>query len=156
MSETNPAYGKNMIAISGIYKDFPTLCLSPATIDCPYMEAFVDREVGWLVVITKIEKESLNMIPRLNEDGDPIPNKKPRRSGKNYQEQRISIRTFEEFYIRNPKEIEAFIKAYAVNLKGFEYKNLITRVQPEPASPIIKPENVILDENSQPMVAEKK
>lgn len=151
MSEAKITYGANMLITTSIYNELPTVKLIPATADCPYTEAFVDRSVGWLVIISKIEKEMVTMLPRLDDNGELVASKKPKRNGKQYQEQRAIIHTFQEFYIMDQKEIESFIKAFAINLKGFDYKPFITRIVPEAPSPIVKPENVILDANSEPI-----
>jgi len=145
-----PNYGNNMLLTSSLYKDVPTIKMIPATTECPYIEAFVDRFVGYLVVISKIEKEMATMLPRLDESGELIRSKRPKMNGKDYQEVRAIIHTFQEFYIMEPAEIENFIKAFAINADSFKYDDLITVIESKPKA-IIQNESVILDEAGIPL-----
>lgn len=150
MASAKSNYGNNMLLTTSVYNDLPTVKLIPATLDCPYMEAFVDRKVGYMVVITKMEKEMATMLPRLDDAGELVRCKKPKMNGKDYNEQRAIIHTFQEFYIIEQDEIENFIKSFAINADTFKYADLITLVDTKPKA-IIRNESVILNEGGVPM-----
>ena len=143
--------GKNMLLTTGVFNNMKTLKMMPATVDCPYVEAFVDRGSGTLVILSKIEKDTFQFIPRVDTDGEAIPAKRSKRNGVKVQEQRVTFRTFEEFYITEPKEVENFVKMFGINLKDVDYKELISKIEIQPESPIIKPQTVILDEKAEPI-----
>ena len=127
--------GKNMILInaadiSSMQRSFKMI---PANKDCPYVECIYSMKDGFLAVITKNMKQSYHMVPRLDDNGDPIPMKggKVRSNNKDYKEERRMVDTFSEFYIMTPEEIEGFIKLYAINAEGFDYDQFINPPVPE-------------------------
>ena len=79
-----------------------------------------------LAVITKTMKQSYHMVPKLDDNGDPIKTKTQRANGKAYKEERRLVDTFSEFYLLTPEEINGFIESFAVNAKSFDYKSFTT------------------------------
>jgi hypothetical protein len=79
-----------------------------------------------LAVITKVMKQSYHMVPKLDDNGDPIKTKNKRPNGKEYKEERRLVDTFSEFYLLTPEEINGFIESFAVNAKTFDYKSFTT------------------------------
>ena len=126
--------GKNMILInaadiSSMQRSFKMI---PANKDCPYVECIYSMKDGFLAVITKNMKQSYHMVPKLDDNGDPVPMKgKIRPNKKDYKEERRLVDTFSEFYLMTPEEIDGFIKLYAINAKEFDYDQFINPPMPE-------------------------
>ena len=72
--------GKNMMIVTSSFRNVKSFTLIPATSDCPYVEAMYDPSSGILAVISKVMKQSYHMIPKLDDNGEPVrlktPNKK--------------------------------------------------------------------------------
>ncbi len=63
------------------------------------------------------------MVPRLNDEGQPMRLKVPnKQTGKTVKEQRISQETYSEYYIAEKKDIEDFINIFAINADTFDFK----------------------------------
>ena len=64
------------------------------------------------------------MVPRVDDNGDPIPvgKGKARMNGKGYREERRTIQTFHEYYITDKAEIESFLEMFSINYDTFDYK----------------------------------
>ena len=116
----------------------------PITLDCPYVECMYSTKDNVMAVITKTMKQSYHMVPKLDDQGDPIKTTTQRANGKTYKEERRLVDTFSEFYLLTPEEINGFIESFAVNAKTFDYKAL-TMPKKDPKDEIIsvgKPELV--------------
>jgi len=137
--------GKNMILVNA--PDFQSMeksfKLVPITLDCPYVECLFSAKDKVLAVISKVMKQSYHMVPKLDDNGDPIKSKTKRPNNKEYKEERRLVDTFSEFYLLTPEEINGFIESFAVNAKEFDYKSM---TQPKEAKdkiiPVGKPEMV--------------
>ena len=120
--------GKNMIIINA--PDFQSMekafKMIPITLDCPFVECMYSTKDNVMAVITKTMKQSYHMVPKLDDNGDPIKTKNKRPNGKEYKEERRLVDTFSEFYLLTPEEINGFIESFAVNAKTFDYKSLTT------------------------------
>ena len=139
-------FGGNMLLITSGFRGATSFGLIPLTEDCPYVECLFDPSSNILAVITKTVKGSYHMVPRLDDNGDPMRVKVGRReNGKTVKEQRAMDDTFSEFYVADPNEIESFINMFAVNAKQFDYKQYIAKNDIEgerPESQIIMPASV--------------
>lgn len=132
--------GQNMMLISSAFRQVKSFSLVPVTEDCPYVEAMFDPSASILAVITKVKKNSFHMVPRLNDDGQPIRLKAPNmETGKTVKEQRVSVDTFSEFYVTDKEEIKNFIGMFAVNAKSFDYDQFFVDVEETKTSKIIMP-----------------
>ena len=132
--------GQNMMLISSAFRQVKSFSLVPVTEDCPYVEAMFDPSASILAVITKVKKNSFHMVPRLNDDGQPIRLKAPNmETGKTVKEQRVSVDTFSEFYVTDKEEIKNFIGMFAVNAKSFDYDQFFIDVEETKTSKIIMP-----------------
>ena len=120
--------GKNMILINA--PDFQSMekafKMIPITLDCPFVECMYSAKDNVMAVITKTMKQSYHMVPKLDDNGDPVKTKTQRANGKAYKEERRLVDTFSEFYLLTPEEINGFIESFAVNAKTFDYKSLTT------------------------------
>ena len=114
-----------MMLVSSDWNDKPSFRLMPVTDNCPYVEFLYDPESKVFVVISKVKKTSLHMLPKLDENGDPMATKVPRRNGKLIKEERKSIETFQEYYIGSVIDIQTLIKLHAINESQFDYLSLL-------------------------------
>lgn len=119
--------GQNMMLVNSAFRNAKSFTLMPVSNDAPYSECLFDPSAGILVVITKNEKEVFHMVPRLDENGEPVKLKFPNSAtGKVVKEQRVSIRVFNEFYITDKADIELLINMFAINASTFDYKSFLT------------------------------
>ncbi len=103
--------GKNMIIINA--PDFQSMekafKMIPITLDCPFVECMYSTKDNVMAVITKTMKQSYHMVPKLDDNGDPIKTKQTRANGKTFKEERRLVDTFSEFYLLTPEEINGFV-----------------------------------------------
>jgi hypothetical protein len=124
---------KSMLLITSSWGSKKTFKMIPATPDAPYNEAIFDLESKVLAVIGKEKKDSMHMVAKLNEWGDPVSMKIGKRSnGKDYAEERKTLEAFYEYYIEDMKEIEDFIKSVAVNAETFNVSQYLNVVEEAP------------------------
>jgi len=122
----NAEIGKNMMLVTSAFRNNKSFSLIPITLNCPYVEALFDPESKILAIITKTHKGSYHMVPKLDDNGDPVRLKMQKReNGKTIKEQRVLVDTFSEFYVNIEKEIEEFVKLFAVNASKFDYKTFL-------------------------------
>lgn len=114
-----------------------TFRLMPIESNCPYVEGIYDTEGKVLVLISKIKKQSLHMLGKLDEQGDPVKLKRPRANGKPFAEERKAMDTFQEYYITEKNEIEEMVKRLAVNADTFDYAKYFEASIPTPERPSI-------------------
>lgn len=121
---------KSMILITGTWANGKTFKMIPATPDSPYNEAIFDPEAKVLALIGKEKKQSLHMLAKLNEFGDPQTMKIGKRSnGKEYAEERKTIETYYEYYVESPEEIKDIINLLALNADTFDYNQYVDVVK---------------------------
>lgn len=112
----------SMLLITSSWGSKKTFKMIPVSVQSPYNEVIFDADSKALAVIGKDSKESLHMLAKLNEWGDVVPMKIGKRNnGKDYAEERKTLRTFYEYYIEETSEIIDFIKKFAVNADTFDY-----------------------------------
>ena len=134
------SFGKNMMLISSAFRGVKSFSMIPVTQDCPYVEAMFDPTSGILAVISKVKKQAMHMVPRLDENGQPIRLKVPNmEAGKTVKEQRVQIETFSEIYITEKEEILQFIYMFAVNAEQFDVAPFFVDVKETKTSSIIMP-----------------
>jgi hypothetical protein len=132
--------GKNMLLVTSAFRGVKSFSMLPVTLDCPYVEAMFDPTSGILAVISKVKKDVMHMVPRLDENGQPIRLKTPNNeTGKTIKEQRIQIETFSEFYITEKEEIIQFIYMFAINADVFDINAFYVDVNETQKSNIILP-----------------
>jgi len=154
----NKNYGKNMKLVTSYWKSGKTFRMFPVTEnDCPFAEVIYDPLTDTLVLLTKNEKENLQMVPRLDNDGNNVPAKRVNSQTPhiNFAQQRITMRVQGEHYIIERDEAEEFIKDFAVNSDTFDYKKFFKEEQ-KPESKIIMPDTpVITDKAGAKLTVEK-
>ncbi len=117
-----------MMIVQATWNETQTFRLIPISTECPYVECIFDPATKVFVIISKIRKQSLHMLPKLNELGDPVPCKQ-RMNGRTFEEERNKIEVFQEFYVEDKIAIEDLIQHFAVNAKSFDYKAFMDRVE---------------------------
>jgi len=110
-----------MMLITSTWGSSKTFKMIPVNKDCPFNECIFDLDAKVLAVIGKDGKDTMHMVAKLNEWGDPVTMKiGKRQNGKDYAEERKTLNTFYEYYIEESSEIAEFVKMFAVNNKSFD------------------------------------
>jgi hypothetical protein len=136
MSETKPTkktaqvVEPSMLLIESSFMENPSEPVKnfsgiPVKDDCPYIELIFDPKKKILGVISKHIKQSIQSITKLDNNGFPkeTTNKKFKEQFP-FQQERLLMDTYHEYYIRNEKEIEEFLNMHAVNPK-FDWKSYL-------------------------------
>jgi len=133
--------GKNMMLVNSSFRGAKSFNLIPVSKDAPYIEAMFDPSSGILACIGVNNKQSFHMVPRLNDDGQPMRLKVPNKAtGKTVKEQRVSQQTYSEYYVAEKNDIENFINIFAINADTFDYKQFVdVEVKETKTSNIILP-----------------
>jgi hypothetical protein len=103
-----------MMLIESTWQDGKTFKMMPISNDCPYVECIFDPTSKVFVVISKVTKTSLHMLPKLDEYGKAIS------GNKGAKQDRKSIDTFQEYYIEDVKTIKEITDHFAINAKKFD------------------------------------
>ena len=115
--------GKNMMLVNSSFRGAKSFNLIPVSKDAPYIEAMFDPSSGILACIGVNSKQSFHMVPRLNDEGQPMRLKVPNKTTcKTVKEQRVSQQTYSEYYIGEKNDIDNFINIFAINADTFDYK----------------------------------
>ena len=118
--------GKNMMLVNSSFRGAKSFNLIPVSKEAPYIEAMYDPSSGILACIGVNNKTSFHMVPRLNDEGQPMRLKFPNKeTGKTVKEQRVSQQTYSEYYVAEKNDIENFINIFAINADTFDYKQFI-------------------------------
>ena len=114
--------GQNMMLVNSTFRNAKSFTLIPVSMDSPYTEAMFDPASGILAVISKVMKQSYHMVPKLDDNGEPMRLKTPNpQTGKTVKEERRLVDTFSEFYLTDKADIDTFIHMFAVNAESFDY-----------------------------------
>lgn len=97
----------------------------PISNECPYSEGIYDPQSKVLVIMSKTTKESFHLLPKLDDNGDPIASKVKRPSGVPYREERKAIETFQEYYVPEKAEIINIVEMFAVNADTYDFKKFL-------------------------------
>jgi len=104
-----------MMLVQATWNDKQTFRMIPITESSPYVECIYDPDTKVFVVISKIKKTSLHMLPKIDEYGQQIT------GAKGIKQERHKLEVFQEFYIEDISAIEELIKLLSINPK-FDYK----------------------------------
>lgn len=111
----------SMMLVTSSWGSSKTFKMIPVDVACPYNEAIFDPDQKVLALIGKEAKDSMHMVAKLNEWGDPVMMKIGKRSnGKEYAEERKTLNTFYEYYVEVAEEITDFVKRFAINSDSFD------------------------------------
>ncbi len=110
---------KSMLLVQATWQDKQTFRLVPISESCPYVECIFDPDTKVFVLISKIKKTTLHMLPKLDEYGQPVT------GAKGMKQERHKLEVFQEFYIEDKAATEDIIKRFADNAKTFDYASFI-------------------------------
>lgn len=122
---------KTMMLVQSSWQEKQTFRMIPIADSCPYVECIMDPETKVFVVISKITKQSLHMLPRMDDNGDPMFTKSTRPNGRQIKEERHKIEVFQEFYIEDKIAIKDLINLFAINAKTFDYEAFMIKTELE-------------------------
>ncbi|NKC02003.1 MAG: hypothetical protein GKR90_26360 [Pseudomonadales bacterium] len=129
-----------MMLVNSSFRNAKSFTMIPVSNDSPYTEAMFDPTSGILAVISKVMKQSYHMVPKLDDDGQPMRLKTPnKQTGKTHKEERRLVDTFSEFYLSDKKDIEDFINIFAINASSYDYQQFFVDVEETKVSKIIMP-----------------
>ena len=132
--------GQNMMLVYSSFRNAKSFTLIPVSMDSPYVEAMFDPTSGILAVISKVMKQSYHMVPKLDDEGQPMRLKKPnQQTGKTVKEERRLVDTFSEFYLSDRADIETFIHMFAINADNFNVEEFFVDLKKTEPSKIILP-----------------
>jgi len=116
---TLPRIG-NVLLVTSVHKSsdnkiVPSFTGIPMDDNCPFVELMFDPETKTLGVITKHKKPMFQLVPKIDNLG--LAKKNTGRNAEQYPyiQERFTMETFHEQYVRTPAEIDAFLKMYACN-----------------------------------------
>lgn len=117
----------SMILVQASWEGTQTFRMIPITQDCPYVECIMDPSTKVFVIISKIKKTTMHMLPKLDDNGDPAALKTARLNGRKVKEERRTIETFQEYYVEDATAIEELINLFASNATTFDYKSFMVK-----------------------------
>ena len=125
---------KSMMLTTSNWGPNKTFKMIPISIECPYTEAIFDPGSKILAIVSKICKQQYHMIPKLDDNGDPLRLKiNKREDGKDVREERRLLDTFAEYYITDEKEIRIIVDGISINADTYDYMKFFTdEVVPDP------------------------
>jgi hypothetical protein len=116
---------KSMMLVQATWQDKQTFRLIPISDSCPYVECIFDPGTKVFVIISKLKRTSLQMLPKLDEYGQPIAGAKGQR------EERHKLDVFQEFYIEDKIAVKDLIHLFAINAKTFDYAAFMSEKEEE-------------------------
>jgi len=109
-----------MMLVQATWQENQTFRMVPIDQSCPYVECIFDPGTKVFVIISKIKRTSLQMLPKLDEYGQPTTGAKGRK------EERAKMEVFQEFYIEDKTAVEDLINLFGINASTFDYKSFMT------------------------------
>ena len=109
----------SMMIVQATWNETQTFRLIPIATECPYVECIFDPATKVFVIISKIKRTSLQMLPKLDEYGQPALGSKGRK------EERHKVEVFQEFYIEHTDAIKDLVDLFAINAKTFDYNQFL-------------------------------
>ena len=110
---------KSMMLVQSSWQESQTFRMIPITENCPYVECIFDPGTKVFVIISKTTKQSLHMLPKLDEYGQIIT------GTKGTKQERHKIEVFQEFYIEDAAAITEIVEYFGINSKEFDYKSFM-------------------------------
>ena len=115
----------SMMLLQASWQDQQTFRMIPITENCPYVECIFDPSTKVFVVISKIKKTTLHMLPKLDEYGQAVT------GVKGMKQERHKLEVFQEFYVEDMLAVKDIIHLFAVNAKTFDYEAFMTKTEVE-------------------------
>lgn len=111
-----------MMLITSDWNKKPSFRMIPVSTECPYNEVIFDPETKTLAIVSKEKKDSFQMLPKLDVNGDLNFLKRVPTSGRKVAEERKMIETYYEYYISVESEMKEFIYHFGRNAVSFDFK----------------------------------
>lgn len=115
-----------MMLIQSTWNEKQTFRMIPISESCPYVECIMDPETKVFVIISKITRTTLQMLPKIDDNGDAMAVKGTRPNMRTVREERHKLEVFQEFYVEDKTAVEGLIKIFAINANSFDYKAFMT------------------------------
>jgi len=115
----------SMMIVSSEWNEKPTFRMISISNDCPYNEVIYDPEIKTLAIISKEKKQSFQMLPKLDVNGEITMIKRALPTGRKFAEERKVVETYYEYYITKEEEIKAFVSLLAVNAETYPWSELL-------------------------------
>jgi len=110
-----------MMLVQSSWQENQTFRMIPISESCPYVECIFDPGTKVFVIISKTTKQSLHMLPKLDDYGQVVT------GSKGTKQDRHKIEVFQEFYIEDTIAIKDLIHLFAINAKTFDFENFIIK-----------------------------
>jgi hypothetical protein len=107
-----------MMLINSEWSGKPSFRAIPVAVASPYVECIFDPESKVFVVISKTKRNTLQMLPKLDEYGQAMT------GAKGNKQERHKLEVFQEYYISDTESIKSLIELIAVN-KDFDYLSIM-------------------------------
>ena len=118
---------KTMMLVESTWQETKTFKMIPVSSDCPYVECIFDPTSKVFVIISKVTKTSLHMLPKLDDYGKAVS------GNRGAKQERRALDTFQEYYIEEKDSIVDVINLFAVNAKKFDITKFIDKVSSKPS-----------------------
>ena len=116
---------ETMMLVQATWQESQTFRMIPISEECPYVECIFDPATKVFVIISKMSKTTLHMLPKLDDNGDPSPLKNKRENGRTVKEERKTIETFQEYYVEDIDAIKSLVEFFAINHKDLDWKSFL-------------------------------
>jgi len=116
-----------MMLVESTWQETKTFKMIPVSSDCPYVECIFDPTSKVFVIISKVTKTSLHMLPKLDDYGKAVS------GNRGAKQERRALDTFQEYYIEEKDSIVDVINLFAVNAKKFDITKFIDKVSSKPS-----------------------
>jgi hypothetical protein len=107
----------SMMLVKSEWNNKPSFRAIPVVEQCPYVECIFDPESKVFVIISKTKRNTLQMLPKLDEYGAAIT------GAKGMKQERHKLEVFQEYYVDDKASVEDLIKMLALNSDTFDYKS---------------------------------
>lgn len=115
----------SMMLVQATWQEQQTFRMVPLDDACPYVECIFDPVTKIFVIISKIKKTTLHMLPKLDEYGQAVT------GVKGMKQERHKLEVFQEFYVEDMLAVKDIIHLFAVNAKTFDYEAFMTKTEVE-------------------------
>lgn len=114
-----------MMLVQATWQEQQTFRMIPTSDQCPYVECIYDPGTKVFVIISKIKKTALHMLPKLDEYGQAV-------SGtKGVKQERHKLEVFQEFYVEDTVAMKDIIHFFASNANEFDYASFMVDTEKE-------------------------
>lgn len=111
-----------MMLIQSTWNESQTFKMIPIDESCPYTECIYDPDNDVFVAISKTRRISLQMLPKLDDYGQPIT------GTKGVKQERHKVEVFQEYYIEKQDAMKEIVKLFAKNASDFDYESFMKKI----------------------------